>query len=158
MPNNQFKRRELYFVITGVANMALARRLQKYFREAGLDLTVEQWSILVHLWKYDGVSQQELSNRTYRDKPSITRLVDNLEKLGLVERKESATDRRINRIYLTDAGKELRDPSMQLANQTLNEGLVGISPEEIEITKRVLESVYENLHGKEEPSSNPPQG
>jgi DNA-binding MarR family transcriptional regulator len=149
MPNNQFKRRELYFVITGVANMALARRLQKYFREAGLDLTVEQWSILVHLWKYDGVSQQELSNRTYRDKPSITRLVDNLEKLGLVERKESATDRRINRIYLTDAGKDLRDPSMELANQTLNEGLIGISPEEIEITKRVLESVYENLHGKD---------
>ncbi len=147
MPNNQFKRRELYFVITGVANMALARRLQKYFREKGLDLTVEQWSILVHLWKYDGVSQQELSNRTFRDKPSITRLVDNLEKLGLVERKASDTDRRINRIYLTDAGKALRDPTMELANQTLNEGLVGISPEDIEITKRVLESVYENLHG-----------
>ena len=95
MPNNQFKRRELYFVITGVANMALARRLQKYFREKELDLTVEQWSILVHLWKYDGVSQQELSNRTFRDKPSITRLVDNLEKLGLVERRASETDRRI---------------------------------------------------------------
>jgi DNA-binding MarR family transcriptional regulator len=153
MPNNQFKRRELYFVITGVANMALARRLQKYFREAALDLTVEQWSLLVHLWKYDGVSQQELSNRTFRDKPSITRLVDNLEKLGLVERKASDTDRRINRIYLTDAGKALRDPTMELANQTLNEGLVGISPEDIEITKRVLESVYENLHGVMEDAS-----
>jgi DNA-binding MarR family transcriptional regulator len=147
MPNNQFKRRELYFVITGVANMALARRLQKYFRENGLDLTVEQWSILVHLWKYDGVSQQELSMRTYRDKPSITRLIDNLEKLGLVERRASSTDRRINRVYLTGAGIALRDPSMELANQTLNEGLVGISAEDIETTKRVLEKVYENLHG-----------
>ena len=153
MPNNQFKRRELYFVITGVANMALARRLQKYFREKELEITVEQWSILVHLWKYDGVSQQELSNRTFRDKPSITRLVDNLEKLGLVERKASDTDRRINRIYLTDAGKALRDPTMELANQTLNEGLVGISPADIEITKRVLESVYENLHGVMEDAS-----
>jgi DNA-binding MarR family transcriptional regulator len=150
MPNNQFKRRELYFVITGVANMALARRLQKYFREKGLELTVEQWSILVHLWKYDGVSQQELSMRTYRDKPSITRLVDNLEKLGLVERRASDTDRRINCIFLTDAGKLLRDPTMDLANQTLNEGLIGINPDEIEITKRVLEKVYENLHGNGE--------
>lgn len=127
--------------------MALARRLQKYFREKELDLTVEQWSILVHLWKYDGVSQQELSNRTFRDKPSITRLVDNLEKLGLVERRPSETDRRINRIYLTEKGKSLRDPSMELANLTLNEGLVGLSPEDIETTKRVLEKVYENLHG-----------
>jgi DNA-binding MarR family transcriptional regulator len=149
MPNNQFKRRELYFVITGVANMALARRLQKYFRERDLDLTVEQWSILVHLWKYDGVSQQELSTRTFRDKPSITRLVDNLEKLLLVERKPSDTDRRINRIYLTEKGKALRDPSMELANQTLNEGLEGIDSSDIEITKRVLEKVYENLQGKE---------
>ena len=130
--------------------MALARRLQKYFREKELDLTVEQWSILVHLWKYDGVSQQELSNRTFRDKPSITRLVDNLEKLGLVERRASETDRRINRIYLTEKGKSLRDPSMELANLTLNEGLVGLSPEDIETTKRVLEKVYENLHGSSE--------
>ena len=129
--------------------MALARRLQKYFREKGLDLTVEQWSILVHLWKYDGVSQQELSTRTFRDKPSITRLVDNLEKLFLVERKASDTDRRINRIYLTEKGKALRDPSMELANQTLNEGLEGIDSSDIEITKRVLEKVYENLQAKE---------
>jgi DNA-binding MarR family transcriptional regulator len=149
MQGNQFKRRELYFVITGVANMALARRLQKYFREAAIDITVEQWSLLVHLWKYDGVSQQELSSRTYRDKPSITRLVDNLERLGLVERKASNSDRRINRIYLTEEGKQLRDPSMAIANQTLNEGLEGISPADIEITKRVLERVYENLHGQE---------
>jgi hypothetical protein len=42
---------------------------------------------------------------------------------------------------------------MELANQTLNEGLVGISPEDIEITKRVLESVYENLHGVMEDAS-----
>lgn len=129
--------------------MALARRLQKYFREAELDLTVEQWSILVHLWKYDGVSQQELSNRTFRDKPSITRLVDNLEKLGLVARQASDTDRRINRVYLTEKGKSLRDPSMDIANRTLNEGLEGISAADIEITKRVLEKVYENLHGKD---------
>lgn len=149
MPNNQFKRRELHFVITGVANMALARRLQKYFRESGLDLTVEQWSILMHLWKYDGVSQQELSNKTFRDKPSITRLVDNLEKLGLARRKASEEDRRINRIYLTEKAKALRDPSMELANKALNEGLVGISAEDIEITKRVLEKVYENLQGPE---------
>ncbi len=147
MRNNQFKRRELYFVITGVANMALARRLQKYFREASLDITVEQWSILVHLWKYDGVSQQELGNRTFRDKPSITRLIDNLEKLGLVKRVASSTDRRINLICLTEQAKAMRDQTMEMANLTLNEGLEGISDEDIAVTKRVLQQVYENLQG-----------
>ena len=81
MPNNQFKRGELYSVINGMATTAVARRLQKNFRQAGLEITIEQWSVLYHLWKEDGLSQQELGNRTFRDKASITRLIDNIEKL-----------------------------------------------------------------------------
>ena len=94
MPNNQFKRGELYSVINGMASTAVARRLQKHFRQAGLDITIEQWSILYHLWLEDCLSQQELCNRTYRDKPSITRLIDNLEKQKLVKRIASKEDRR----------------------------------------------------------------
>ena len=72
MSNNQFKRGELYSVINGVASTAVARRLQKNFRNAGLEITIEQWSILYHLWKEDGLSLQELCTRTFRDKASIT--------------------------------------------------------------------------------------
>ncbi|HNF37551.1 MAG TPA: MarR family transcriptional regulator, partial [Chitinophagaceae bacterium] len=86
MPNNQFKKGELYSFITGIASTAIARRLQKKFNAAGLNITIEQWSVLYHLWKKEGISQQELCNATYRDKPSIPRLVDNLEKAGLVKR------------------------------------------------------------------------
>jgi DNA-binding MarR family transcriptional regulator len=146
LPNSkQFRRGELYFVITGVANTALARRLQKYFREAGLDITVEQWSVLVHLWKEDGVNQQELCNKTFRDKPSITRLVDNLEKLGLVKRVAGKDDRRINYIFLTEEARNLSDKTMELANATLMEGLNGVSDEDVEVVRRVLSQVYENL-------------
>jgi DNA-binding MarR family transcriptional regulator len=56
--------------------------LQKNFKQANLDITIEQWSVLYHLWKEDGMSQQQLCDATFRDKPSITRLVDNLEKLN----------------------------------------------------------------------------
>ncbi len=104
MPNNQFKKGELYSFITGKASTAIARRLQKKFNSLGLNLTIEQWSVLYHLWKEDGMSQQELCNATFRDKPSITRLVDNLEKLNLVKRVASENDRRINKIYLNKAG------------------------------------------------------
>jgi len=95
MSNNQFKRGELYSVINGMASTAVARRLQKNFRLAGLEITIEQWSVLYHLWKQDALSQQELCNRTFRDKPSITRLIDNLEKQKLVKRMPSKEDRRI---------------------------------------------------------------
>lgn len=145
MSNNQFKRGELYSVINGMATTAVARRLQKNFRNAGLEITIEQWSVLYHLWKEDGLSQQELGNRTFRDKASITRLIDNIEKAGLVIRVASKTDRRINLVYLTEAAKPLQQLTYDLANQTMNEALHNISKEEIEVVKNVFQRVYDNL-------------
>jgi len=145
MPNNQFKKGELYSFITGKASTAIARRLQKKFNTSGLHLTIEQWSVLYHLWKQDGISQQELCNATYRDKPSITRLVDNLEKLSLVRRVASETDRRINRIYLTKQGQKLEEETMQLADETLNEALLSVPPDKVDVCKEVLQIVYDNL-------------
>jgi DNA-binding MarR family transcriptional regulator len=145
MSNNQFKPGELYSFITGKASIAVARRLQKNFKQAGVDITIEQWSVLYHLWKEDGQSQQGLCNATFRDKPSITRLVDNLERLKLVRRVASKEDRRINLIYLTDFARRLQDQTLLVANQTLNEALDGVSPEEIAVCKAVLQRVYDNL-------------
>jgi DNA-binding MarR family transcriptional regulator len=132
-------------VINGMASTAVARRLQKNFRQAGLDITIEQWSVLYHLWKEDCLNQQELCNRTFRDKPSITRLIDNLEKQKLVKRMPSKTDRRINLVCLTDAARELQDRTLDIANETMNEALQDITKEEIDIVKQVLQKVYDNL-------------
>ncbi len=145
MQNNQFKKGELYSFITGKASTAIARRLQKKFNQAGLNLTIEQWSVLYQLWKEDGISQQQLCNATFRDKPSITRLVDNLEKLKLVKRIASKNDRRINMILLTEDAKNLQEQAMELATQTLNEALDSVPADRIDICKEVLQIVYDNL-------------
>ena len=145
MSNNHFKKGELYSFVTGKASTAIARRLQKKFNAAGLSLTIEQWSVLYHLWKQEGISQQELCNATFRDKPSITRLVDNLEKQNLVKHVPSETDRRINLIYLTKQAQRLQEESMALAEETLNEALETVPPDKIDVCKEVLQIVYDNL-------------
>jgi DNA-binding MarR family transcriptional regulator len=145
MPNNQFRKGELYSFITGKASIAIARRLQKKFNQHELPLTIEQWSVLYQLWKEDGLSQQELCNATFRDKPSITRLIDNLEKAGLVKRVGDENDRRINKVYVTKAAQKLQDQTMILAEETLNEALEGVPPEQINMCKEVLQRVYDNL-------------
>jgi DNA-binding MarR family transcriptional regulator len=147
MPNNHFKKGELYSFITGKASTALARSLQKKFNQAGINLTIEQWSVLCQLWKEDGKSQQELCNATFRDKPSITRLIDNLEKLSLVKRVSDEKDRRINKVFLTKTAEALEEETMQLADQTLHEALEGVPAAQIELCKQVLQTVYENLNG-----------
>jgi DNA-binding MarR family transcriptional regulator len=145
MPNNQFRRGELYSFITGMASTAIARRLQKNFKQEGIEITIEQWSVLYHLWKKDGISQQDLCNASFRDKPSITRLVDNLEKLKLVKRVPSQTDRRSNSIMLTEAAKKLQEKTMEIASKTLNEALDGVDAADVETAKKVLQQVYDNL-------------
>ena len=146
MAGTQFKRGELYSVINGMASTAVARKLQKSFRNAGVDITIEQWTVLYHLWKEDCLSQQELCNRTYRDKPSITRLIDNLERQKLLKRASHKNDRRINLVCLTDAGRALQNTTLELANQTMDEALQGVKKEDIEIVKNVLQKVYDNLN------------
>jgi DNA-binding MarR family transcriptional regulator len=145
MANNQFKRGELYSVINAMAAAAIARRMQKNFRASGLEITIEQWSILYHLWKEDGQNQQQLCDKTFRDKPSITRLLHNLEKQGLVERRASETDKRVNYIFLSSTAKDLQNQTIEIANQTMDEALVGITKDEIETVKNVLQKVYDNL-------------
>ncbi len=146
MPDNYFRKGEIYNVINGMASTAVARRLQKHFRQSGLEITIEQWSILYHLWMEDCLNQQELCNRTFRDKPSTTRLIDNLEKQKLVKRIASKEDRRINIICLTDAAKNLQKLTINMANETMNEALAGVSKAEIETVKKVLYQVYDNLN------------
>ena len=132
-----------------MATTAVARRLQKNFRNAVIEITIEQWSVLYHLWKEDGLSQLELGNRTFRDKASTTRLIDNLEKQELVTRVASKDDRRINLVYLTDTAKPLQQITYELANKTMNESLQNITKEEIEVVKNVLQRVYDNLMNKD---------
>lgn len=145
MTKNEFKKGELYSFITGKTSTAIARRLQKNFKQAGLEITIEQWSVLYHLWKQDGLSQQQLCEATYRDKPSITRLINNMEKNKLVKRVSNKKDRRINLVRLTSIGRKIEEKSMALANQTLNESLAGVTNGQIEIAREVLQMVYDNL-------------
>ena len=146
MSNNHFKKGELYSFISGKASTAIARRLQKKFNTHGLNLTIEQWSVLYHLWKADGKSQQELCNDTFRDKPSITRLIDNLEKANLVKRIPDENDRRINKVILTKQALKLQEQTMALAEETLNEALEGVPADQVELCKQVLQKVYDNLN------------
>lgn len=100
---------------------------------------------MYHLWKQEGISQQELCNATFRDKPSITRLVDNLEKLNLVKRVASEHDRRINLVFLTKQAQKLQEDTMVLAEETLNEALETVPADKVDICKEVLQIVYDNL-------------
>lgn len=89
-------------------NTALRQYIQSRLRSNNMDLTFEMLQVLGCLWTTDGINQQEIANFTVKDKASVTYLIDNLSKRGLVIRQEDDTDRRNKRIFLTENGKMLQ--------------------------------------------------
>ena len=136
--------RLIFAILNGKVSTAINRKLIRNFRQEGVDITPEQWTILLSLWEKDGVTQQELCNATFKDKPSMTRLIDNMERQHLVVRISDKNDRRSNLIHLTKTGRELESRTYKIARTTLEQALEGISREELEIGQEVLRKVFSN--------------
>ncbi len=136
---------EQYNLLTGRIFMHITRFLNQHFKSAGIDITKEQWTVLAVLWRRDGVSQQVIAEATGRDKPSTTRLLDNLEKLGYIERRPDSTDRRINNIHLTRSGMQSEKKIMKTVEATFALLSEGISDKEKETIRKVFNTIYKNL-------------
>ncbi len=140
----EFDIRLIFAILNGKVSAAIYRKLYRNFKKNGLDITPEQWTVLIYLWEKDGVKQQDLCDATFKDKPSMTRLLDNMERQHLVVRISQEQDRRTNLIYLTKTGKDLEQSAHQITIQTLNEALEGISAEELEICQVVMKQIFRN--------------
>ena len=134
-----------YNFLTGKYSIAVMRRLQRNLKEAGLNITSEQWSIMYNLWVEEGLTQQELAIRTFRDKPSVTRLINNLERVNLVIRVNDKNDRRSNLIYLTKIGRKMKDEGMKQAKNTIEQALGGLADDQIALSNTILHRVLFNL-------------
>lgn len=81
-----------YFFKIDTTIKKIRNALQKQLTEAGFDLTVDQWVLIDHIFRKQGISQNELAEMTFKDPPTVTRIIDLLEKKGLVERGPAAGD------------------------------------------------------------------
>jgi len=134
-----------YDLLAGRVPLLLNRFLSQKLKLKGIGLTREQWSVLAILWKEDGCSQQTIADATNRDKPSITRLIDNLVKEGFVSREHHKTDRRTNLIYLTDKGKDIKQSVMEVVNETIDQSTEGLNQEQILIIRDAFQLIYNNI-------------
>ena len=124
--------------------LALRTALQRTFADHGYGITPEQWGIIRRLWEEEGLSQREIGEKTFKDKPNITRMLDALEARRLIFRQPDPRDRRKFCIYLTREGKQLYESLCPLA-QDLRERLTqNLAPREIDLLKETLNKIYRN--------------
>jgi MarR family transcriptional regulator, organic hydroperoxide resistance regulator len=118
------------------------------FRDrVGYEVTPEQWIVLVRLWEGDGRRQVELADVTFRDRPTMSRILDGMESRGWIERREDPEDARAWRVHLTAKGRAMRRELVPVAREIVAKGLEGISEDELDITLRTLRRIYENYGG-----------
>ncbi len=123
----------------------MSHSLRKRLQAAGCDLTAEQWGILACLQQREGCNQMELAHEHFKDKTNITRIVNGLERRGLVERQQDSRDRRNNRIFLTPDGRETYRKLLPIVTGMLQEAYAGMTAEEVQKLKEQLRQVHRNL-------------
>lgn len=120
----------------------LAYQLGKY----ELDLTPEQFLLLDTLWNMGKMTQQTMADTVGKDKNSITKLIDALERKGYVRREKAEDDRRANFIVTTQKAMDLRDHAKEKGIEALEIILDGISDDERRMLVSTLVKITDNIN------------
>ncbi len=117
----------------------------RVFREQGTDISTEQWVIIDQLYQSNGMSQTDLANGSYKNAPTVSRIIDLLCDKKLVERQRFDGDRRRYKIYLTSSGKALHQQLMPHVLELREKTWQGLSDEDWGNLQRISTQILDNF-------------
>jgi DNA-binding MarR family transcriptional regulator len=131
--------------LIGRTSHAILNRLQKRFREEGHSITVEQWQLLINLNNSNDQFHQQLAENTFKEKSTVSRILDGLEQKGLVKRVADTKDRRQKKIRITQKGRNLLEKLRPLAHDVQNRALNGLDMEQLAVCREILLQIHGNV-------------
>jgi DNA-binding MarR family transcriptional regulator len=134
-----------YFFKIDTTIKKIRNALQKQLQDAGFDLTVDQWVLIDHIERQPGISQNELAELTFKDPPTVTRIVDLLEKKELVERGLVPGDRRKFNLFLTKKGKAVYKSAFPIVADIRRKGWGDLEEDDYQHFVRIMDSIYNNF-------------
>jgi DNA-binding MarR family transcriptional regulator len=116
------------------------------FQENNIQVSKEQWIVLkILIEEKNGCIQNELAFIANRNKASLTRLINGMEKNNLVVRVPSKNDSRKNLVFITETGKKLFHQMKPLMLASIEKIEKGLSMAEKEHFKQIILKIQENL-------------
>jgi DNA-binding MarR family transcriptional regulator len=110
-----------------------------------LNMTYPQLGVLMVLHEEDGITQRELADLLETDTTTVTVLCDSLEKRGWLKRTSDATDRRVNRLVLTDNGRSIYEQALTLLHTGFEYMLANTPTDESKRAIPFLEELHRNI-------------
>ena len=133
-----------YYLISR-STLAVTAELKQEFASAGLDEVRPAYlGVLMSLWRDDGLSAVELARRAGLEPSTMTGLLDRMERDQLLARRADPDDRRAQRIYLTETGRTVREPTLAAVDRTLARVLEGVANKDLIRIKDTLRRVLAN--------------
>ena len=114
-------------------------------RARNMGLTLSRARLLMQLAKADGPIQSDLAGLLDIEQPTLVRLLDGLERTGMIERRAAPGDRRARRVFLTPAARAQAEDILAFLTELRADVLDGIDKEELEIALRVLSRMSRNI-------------
>ena len=143
MTKNQ-KLEDVLFYLIEKTNKVIRRYSQVRFSEAGIEITVDQWLVLKKISDSERITQIELANAIFKDRASITRILDLLLDKNLVY-KESGTDKRAYELTLTAAGEKFMEQAFMVVKSVRKKGIQTLTEKEQEQLRQSLQKIISNL-------------
>lgn len=132
----------------GKIHRAIRKELDSKFKH--FNITPPQFEVLMLLWREKCLLLSELSRKLSRDGPTITGVVDRMEKKQLVKRSRDLKDRRAIRIVLTPKGLKLKNKLISLRNEIISKTIGNFTPAELKQLEYLLTKIWDNLQKKGE--------
>lgn len=126
------------------AHKALSRPLAEALARRGV--AFKHYYYLRALFEEDGITQMELSLRVGMERATVTRVLDTMEREGLVRRARDPDDRRKINVYLTPRARRLREPLVSTIAQINEVMLQDISAAEFAQFRRTLDRMVDNVN------------
>ncbi|CAM3816121.1 MarR family transcriptional regulator [Cohnella lubricantis] len=120
----------------------LSQVVNHYF--AAHEMTSEQWSVLARLCEEDGISQKELAARVSKDQTNVTRILDQLQRKGLIVRMTNPEDRRSFLPSVTPEGRQMYERMAPLEEQVIALAIQGLDEKEVAKLKELLQRIANN--------------
>ena len=140
-----YDRKKSLGYLTGLANRLLSNKLARSFKEAGIDMTAEQWGTLLILINGDAMTQVQLGEKLCLEKSSVSRLVNGLERRGWIVRTKSKDDSRQKLVSVTKKAVKTAEQCAPIAGAVLKEAQKGMTEDEQIVCRSFLSRIISNL-------------
>lgn len=125
------------------AERAMVRALSRAL--APLDLKIGQLDVLMNLYRHPGMSQHDLARRLLIGRSNVTMLLPQLEKQGLSRRENDSRDKRIMRLYLTEAGEQRLMQALDVYTDLIDKVMAQSTPQECDAMGEQMRRIEELL-------------